>query len=87
MVRAALPVTLACAAIFAMFGSIWWVSVIVLVLAGLIVGLLDRENSRLHDELARRAAEQSPDRAPRSSPKPQSGDAFLQGLRQLGKPK
>jgi len=80
-------IVLGSVAAFFMFADVWWISVIALVLCGLAVGILDRENTRLHDELTRRESEPQPDHAPQSEPKPQAGDAFLQELRQLGKRK
>jgi hypothetical protein len=80
-------IVLGSVAAFFMFADVWWISVIALVLAGLVVGILDRENTRLHDALAQHESEPQPDRAPRSGPKPQAGDAFLRELRQLGKRK
>lgn len=86
----AIPAILVCASLFFMFSDVWWMSVMALVLSGIVVGLNEERLDRVEAELDRTRAELAqykeappPDHAPRSSPKPPSGDAFLDRLRRL----
>lgn len=62
------------------FQSLWWASVLAMVLMGLAVGLCEAEVNRLNAELLRYRSGQAPDRERQAELDQKAGDVFLRRL-------